>query len=352
MTTKGKKLATDTSDSPSLMRRLLYLTGFVLVILAIVGITAYAVWNDVNAQYNAPRHEAKAVADGTSLNRFVTFDETDANVFPMAMTAAPDGGFYLSRFGDGTLYKVDSAGALTKWASAGPIGALQFAPDGSLYAIVYSEASHNAVGNVYRINADAKTEAMPALPSTTGLPLFSQLALDSAGNVYVTDPTGGQVLIYRTGAANAEILWSAANVSGKRPHVVALAYDPVENGLLVSDVDNGSIYHVALDGTSDSLLYRETGLDVRVISVDAEGNIFLLAWQGDGGTLYLLRKDGTLQKVADQFRSPTALVLRDDKAYIVNSDAPGMLKSNGLLRPRSKPPFTVDVVDVKAVLGK
>ena len=350
MTTQGKKLATTQSDSPSLLRRLLYLIGFALVILAIVGITAYAVWNDVNAQFNAPRHEAKAVADGTSLNRFITFEE-DA-VFPMAMTAAPDGGFYLSRFGDGTLYKVDAAGTLTKWAFPGPIGALQAGPNGTLVAIKYSEASHNAVGNLYTMSADGNLEALPTLPTAVGLPLFSQLALDPAGDIYVTDPTGGQIVVYRTGAAAADILWAAANVNGKRPHVVALAYDPVANGLLVSDVDNGSIYRVALDGKSDSLLFRQTGLDVRVISVDATGNIFLLAWEGDSGILYLYRQDGTLQKVADQFRSPTALVLRDDKAYVVNSDAPGMLKSNGLLQPRAKPPFTVDVVDVKSVLGK
>lgn len=350
MATQRRKLAADTSDSPSLMRRVLYFLVFALVILAIVGITAYAVWNDVNAQYNAPRHEAKAVADGVSLDRFVTFEED--NVFPMAMSTAPDGGFYLSRFGDGTLYKVDAAGALTKWASPGPVGAMQLAPDGSLYAIRYSEASHNAVGNLYHLTADGKVEAMPALPSASGLPLFSQLAVDPAGNVYITDPTGGQIVVYRAGAATSEILWAAANVNNKRPQVAGLAYDPVEKGLLVSDVDNGSIYRVGLDGKGDSLLYRQTGLDVRVISVDAEGNIFLLAWEGDGGILYLYRKDGTLQKIADQFRSPSALVLRADKAYVVNSDAPGMLKSNGLLQPRSKPPFTIDVIDVKAVLGK
>jgi hypothetical protein len=349
-TQRSRKIATSDSDTPSLLRRLLYFVGFALVILAIVGITAYAVWNDVNAQFNAPRHEALAIAEGTTLDRFITFEED--SVFPMAMTTAPDGDFYLSRFGDGTLYKVDASGNLTKWASLGPIGALQSAADGSLYAIVYNESSHNAIGTLYHITADAKLEALPATPSGTNLPLFAQLAVDSAGDLYVTDPTGGQVIVYRKGAATSEILWAAANVNNKRPRVAGLAYDPIENDLLVSDVDTGSIYRVALDGKSDSLLFRQSGLDMRVLNVDAAGNIFILSWEGDSGVLYLLRKDGTLQKLADQFRSPSALVLRDDKAYVVNSDAPGMLKSTGLLRPRSKPPFTVDVVGVASVLGK
>ncbi|MBX3065352.1 MAG: hypothetical protein KF726_20410 [Anaerolineae bacterium] len=335
------------SDSPSARKRLLYFLGFALVIIAIVGVTIYAIYNDLNSRFNGPRHEAKAVAPNVIVSQFLTFEED--RTFPMGLTASPDGGFYLSRFNASGISKVNAEGKIEAFAVTGSAtGALAFnATDGNLYAVVYNEATQNAVGSLVKIDSEGLATELPAIPNQNGLPLFAGLALDPAGNVYVTDPIGGQVWRYPPNAAVPELWWTAATVSNQRAIVVAITYDPTREKMLVSDVGTGTVYAVAMDGSEAQPLYRQTGIDVRAITVDEKTNrLFLTVWNNDNGAVNLLQADGSLLLLADDFRSPTATVLLDDKLYVVNSDVPGLIQSSGLVQPRAKPPFTVDVLDL------
>lgn len=346
--TTTKRPATDASEPP-LIKRAIYLLGFVAVILAIVGFTAYALWNDVNAQFNSPRHEAKGVAEGVTLERFLTFEEE--NVFPIGLAQDDAGTFYLSRFGSNTLYKVNAQGERTLWKNYAAIGAMVYGSDGYLYVISYSEETQKNYGNVQRIDADGKVESLPPIPGNKGLPFFAQMAFDPAGNLYVTDPSGGRVWVYRPGLATPELWWTAAPVGNQQPQVLGIAYDPTKSAMLVSDVGTDSLYRVPLTGLAPLLILRQNRLDIQVVTVDGFGRVFLTIWEHDDASFNLLKDDGNLVRLADGFRSPTATLLRDKKAYVVNSDAPGLLQSQGLIRPRAKPPFTVDVIDLNAIIG-
>jgi hypothetical protein len=346
---KGTANASNQAGEPPLIKRLVYLVGFALIIVAIVGFTAFALWNDINAQFNAPRHEAKRVAEGVTVERFVTFPEDATDVFPIGMSEGPDGTFYLSRFGNNLLYMVSPRGELSVWKNYAAIGAMATAPDGYLYVISYAEESQKNYGSVQRISPGKAVETLPAIPASKGLPFFAQLAFDPASNLYVTDRE--RVWVYRPNAPAPEVWWTAAPLGSQRPQLLGIAYDPTQSAMLISDVGTDSLYRVPLTGRDPLVLLRRSQLDIQVITVDGWGRVLLTLWEHDNASLNLLNADGTLLRLADGFRSPTAVVLRDQKAYVVNSDAPGLLQSQGLLRPRAKPPFTIDVVDLAAIFS-
>lgn len=331
-------------SSPSLTRRLTFFTVFGAALIGIVALTAVLVINDINSRLNAPRHDSKALLPGISVAPFVTLP--DEGIFPVGLTQDADGTFYLSLFGTGAIKKIDAKGAQTPFINPeGAIragGPLVIGPDKALYIVDFSEKTKNAVGQIKRITPDGKVTNFVSLPDGKGLPLFAQMTFDDAGNLYVTDPNGGRIWQF-TPDGSPSLWWTAAAVGSSKPQLTGIAFDPAHKALIVSDVGTGTIYRVDLAGDihRSATLYQKTGLDVRALTLDDEGRVLLAIWQNENGILGRLDADGQLIKLADGFRAPTAIVYWDGKAYIVNSDLPGILQ-----QIKAKPPFTVDVVDL------
>lgn len=338
------------AGEPTAARRILYFLGFAVVIIAIVGVTIYLVLGDLNSQF-ATRHDSKPAADGVQISVYLSFDQD--RVFPFSMVQRPDGALLVSQFGTGSVVQIDSSGTATPLAKlAGGVGALAVSPDGTLYAIAYSTTDRNAAGSVVEINADGTSVALEALPNGPGtLPLLAQLSLDPDGNLYVSDPSHGQVWRYRAPELKPELWWAAQGTGSRKPQPVALSYDAGRARMLVSDVSNGTLYAVPLSGGTPDVVLRQSGLDIFAVTVDAQNRVFVAMWKNDNGSLHLLRDDGSLLKLADDLRGPSSILVQGDSAYVVNSDIFGVLESGaGLLRPRALPPFTVDKIDFAAAL--
>jgi sugar lactone lactonase YvrE len=340
------------------LRRLaLLLLALAAAIGVIIGITVLLIYRIPNR----PRHDAKPVAQGVTVAPFVTL--TELNTFPMGIAAAPDvaDGLYLSLFGTGAILKVDANGSPTpvitaQDSSITASGAIAVGPDKALYVVDYSSTDlRQSKGTIKRITPDGKVTPFGNVLPNQVLPLWAQMAFDTAGNLYITDPATGEIWQFAPNGTRT-VFWNAAPLGGVRGQPTGITYDPARNALVVGDAGTGSIYRLVLTSGSPNveLLHRQTGLDVQAVALDAQGRVLFTAWENDDGKLFRLEADGAPTILADGFRTPTSLVFRGGKIYVVNSDMLGLAPPILGFIPsplQAKPPFTVDVVDVSGALA-
>jgi DNA-binding beta-propeller fold protein YncE len=324
-------------------------------VAVIIGVTALLIYRIPSR----PRHDAKPVTQGVTVAPFVTLPEE--NIFPMGLTAASDDSFYVSLFGTGAILKVDAKGSPTPFiapqdASLVAGGTMALGPDKALYVIDYSSTDlRQAKGTIKRITPDGKISVFGTVLPNQVLPLWAHMAFDAAGNLYITDPATAEIWQFAPSGSRT-VLWNAAPLAGVRGQPTGIAYDSARNALVVGDAGTGSIYRLVLtSGTPNvELLYRQSGLDVQALALDAQGRVLFTAWADDNGKLYRLEANGAPTILADGFRTPTALVFRSGKVYVVNSDMLGLAPPILGFIPsplQAKPPFTVDVVDVSGALA-
>lgn len=342
-------LAPTATGEPSPLKRFLYFLVFGLVLVGIVMLAVWVLYNDINSRFNSPRKDAVPVATGVTVKPFLSWSAP--TIFPMGMTVRAEGGFYLSEFGTGKIQQVATDGAQTQFALPAPaVGALASWQE-NLFVVAYNVANENATGSLYRYAPTGERSALPPLPTGQDLVLFTQLAVDGSGNLYVSDPLSGKVFRYAAPDYLPSEWWTPPRPStgATRAEATGIAYDATKDRMIVCDSAAGAIYAVPLQGASQgtqaTILARDTGLDARAIAVDAQGHIYLALWKNDASELVWLKDDGSKIIMARNFRSPSAIVVMGKQAYVVNSDAPGLLTGSFLLRPRAKLPFTVDLVD-------
>ena len=242
--------------------------------------------------------------------------------------------------GTGAVDRVSADGTRANFQHLTAPGAIARGADGSLYVIDYQAADSRTYGLLKRIAPDGRISYFGEALNDRRLPLLAQLAVDAAGNVYVSYASSAEVWrVTPDGVAAA--WWTVPPVGGVAGQPVGLAYDALKNALLVADPGTGSIYRLAVgtDAPSAETLFRQAGLDLRTLAVDAAGRVFVAHWIGDNGVLSRLEPDGTLITLADGFRAPVAILARADALYVANSALPAMLTRVG-----DEPPFTVSRV--------
>ncbi len=334
-------------------RIVLFFLAFGFAIAVIIGLTALLIYNSAVR----PRREGRAVLAGVIVRPFVTLPND--NLFPMGLAAAPDGRLYLTLFGTGAIMQVDAQGNAAPWAGAkGKIhagGSIAFGPDQTLYVVDFSTTDPRAaVGTLRRITPDGKVGAFGVTPTgqPLTLPLFSQMVFAPNGNLYVTDPSSARIWQIAP-SGSGTIWWTAPALGNSRAQPTGIAYDTTHNALVIGDAGTGSVYRLALDGPAGNplVLYRQAGAEVQSVVVDAQGHVLVSIWDHDNGQLARLESDGRLTLLGDSFRAPTAILFRDNRVYVANSDLLGLVPPLFGVIPsplRAKPPFTVDVVDLSA----
>ena len=261
----------------------------------------------------------------------------------MGMAVASDGKLYVSLFGTGIVRAIDQNGKLAAplhVAFTAP-GALALGPDQSLYVVDYSAHDTTGQGAIRRIRPDSTVQQL----SGYALGLFSQMVVDEAGNLYATDPV--TATIWRSGPDGwtSYHWWNLPQTTGIQSLPTAITYDITRHALLVGDAGTGTIFRindVHATPPQGSTLFHQSGLDIRSMTFDYQGRVLIISWERDNGVLSRLSEHGTLVKLAEGFRAPTAVVYHAHKAYVVNSDGLALLTKQPAL------PFTVDVVDLSA----
>jgi sugar lactone lactonase YvrE len=340
----------DHIDQRPIGRLIIFFLVFAASIILIVFLTGYLVYRSYIA---GPRHDSKAVAAGVTVSPMVSLNT--AKSFPLGLAAAPNGMFYLSLFGTSEILQVDTTGKMTMLVSFGKLkapGSLVVAADNTIYVVDFAATDpRSAFGTLKRIRPDGSIANYGTVASK--LPLFSQLAFDSAGNLYLTDPSTAQIWRYDQ-TSTATRWWASAAVGTVKPLPTGIAYDSTRNAMIIADAGTGTIYRVNIDAnglaTNPVVLFRNAEADIKAVTVDDQGHVLMANWNHDNGQLNRLESDGSLTTLADGFRAPSALVYRDNKVYVVNSDLLGLVPPLffGLIDSpvQAKPPFTVDVVDL------
>ncbi|MCC7207283.1 MAG: hypothetical protein IT323_08255 [Anaerolineae bacterium] len=339
-TPKPKRAAPADDERAPLRKRLLYFAIFALIILAIVGGTVFLVWNDIQTRLQAPVREPAAHAEGISISTFVAYDVKRA--FPTGLAEDGNGGLIVTLLGTGAVDRVSADGQTANFQQLTAPGAIARGPGGVLYVIDYQAADSRTFGQLKRITPDGQVSYFGDALNEGKLPLFAQLAVDGAGNLYVSHPDAASVWRV-TPDGVAALWWSVPPVGGVAGQPIGLAYAAQRNALLVADPGTGSIYSLSLAGGAPvaETLYRQAGLDLRTLAVDAAGVVYTAYWTADNGVLSRLEPDGTLVTLADQFRAPMAILARDTELFIANSGLPAMLTGVS-----DDPPFTVSRVQV------
>ncbi|MBE2194540.1 MAG: hypothetical protein IAE83_10230 [Anaerolinea sp.] len=329
------------SGSPTALRRLLYFLIFGLVIVGITGGTVLLLLADITNRLRTPRHEPVTTVESLQISTFARFDE--AKVFPVGITALPDGTRLLSLLGNGQIVRLNPDGSSSLWSLLTAPGAIAADADGSVYVVDYSAPDFRALGKLKRITPEGKVTYYGDALNAGGLSLLAQIALDGAGNVYVSDPD--RALIWRVLPGGVAAPWWAIPTVGTVKAVpIGLAYRAQHNQLLAADSGTGTIYQIDLnvEQPTGEPLYRKAGIDVRTLTIDAQGQIYVSLWQHENGQVARLEADGTLTVLAEKFRAPLGMVAVEGKVYVVNSDLPGLIA-----QINAEPPFTVDVLSSK-----
>jgi sugar lactone lactonase YvrE len=302
---------------------------------------------DLGTRLNAPRGASVAVAEGVTVAPFASFP--DARTYPIGIAAAPDGTLYVSELGKGAIHTLDEQGNIQLWISrdqGGQIrapGALTFGADGAMYAIDYPSSDPNsAEGLVVRITPEGRVTPFGRTPEDLGLPLFAQMTFDSANNLYVTDPATAEV--WRISPDGTTVVWwNLPPNNNVRAIPTGITFDPARNRLYISDSGTGTIYEVdpvAFNPTGNVLL-RRPNLDARALTMDENGRLLMLVWEGGDGVLARVSGDQGYTTLARNFRNPTGIIYDNGRAYVVNSDTFSLLG-----RTEAVLPFTVDLVTI------
>ncbi len=343
----SKTAALPTPEPQRGTRFALFVVVMTVAVVAIVGLTGLLIYNSLKL----PRHDAKPVAPNVTVTTFLSFPED--NIYPVGLARAADGTFYLSEFGTGAMLKADLQGKLTPIVAAhGALsagGPLVVGPDGTLYVIDYANQNF---GTLKRVTQDGTVQPFGIAPANKSIALFAQMAFDDKGNLYVTNPSYGEVWRFDA-SGNGRVWWSAPAVANVAGLPTGIAFDAPKNAFIIGDTGTGTIYRIGIADNGNSgdtlLMHRESSLDIRALALDEADRVLFTGWQHDQDHLSRLEADGTVTVLAAGFRAPTALVYRDHKAYVVNSDLLGLAKVLGGAVPsplQARPPFTVDVVSI------
>src|SRR5262245_52536658 len=93
----GLEASTSTQTRRPIRRLIVFFLALGSAIALIIGVTALLLYNS----YNRARHDGKALAAGITVEPFVSLPGD--SIFPIGLAAAPDGTFYLTQFGTGSI---------------------------------------------------------------------------------------------------------------------------------------------------------------------------------------------------------------------------------------------------------
>ena len=225
------------------------------------------------------------------------------------------------------------------------------APDGALYILDRIAALESKGAIVWRLQATELTSVVqiPAEPSV-GLLLPDDIAVDSAGQIYISDRDPARVWRYSREGRNLGIFWRPS--AGVEAAPTGLAYDARRDAMLISDSAQDAVYRVpagavdpaaAMDAT-ETLFNDEArqGYGFDGIDVTPAGDIYLalLAWNRaarlDKGELLMLARD---------FRGASDLVYDAARGRLIVTNWNQFSLGFGTL---PQLPFALDVIELSA----
>lgn len=304
---------------------------------------------------STPRVLAVALQDGLTVQQFAPLPGEDA--YPPAVAVAPDGTVYTGSYATGTLWAITPDGEVTEVPGSNDalasITGLDVAPDGALLILTRATSDPRAAGGaIWRLTPDgtlaefAQINDSDTESENQGFIAPDDITADSAGRIYATDR--GRRAVWRWEAdGSGGVQWWQPDEDNVIP--TGLAYDPLNNAIIVTDLAQHSIYRVSVDSGTGDLIYRYSsgttppGFDG--VTVAPDGTIYAAALEQNG--IVTLREGDTFDTseivyIAGNFRGSSDVAIAPDgtRLYVTNFD------SASLVAPGVRPqlPFALDVI--------
>jgi sugar lactone lactonase YvrE len=325
-------------------RIVIFILIFGGALMGLIAITALLIVLTLNAGGRAP---AVGLRDGVTVREFAALPDNDA--YPAAVAVAPDGRVYTGSYVTGAVWSMDSTGEVTELPgtrdSIGAVSGLTIALDGTIFVVDQLDADTRTLGGALkRIATDGTVSDFATINDERGFVLPDDVSLDSQGSIYITDRGRGEIWRFDSSGANGQLWWTPPEAEGETRHVpTGLAYDALNDAMIVTDSNLNVIYRVTIDNASAEAIYvhgnREfaPGLDGVVVTPD--GTIYAAATAQNG---VVTLTNGELVYVAGQFRSPSDVDFRDGKLYVANFDSFSLVVA--AVSPRL--PFAIDEIDL------
>jgi sugar lactone lactonase YvrE len=341
---------------------LLSVIGLAIVALLFMG-TALLYFQNIRSM---PRPVPAALpAAGVTVTEFVQFDAADA--YPASVAVAADGTLYTASYLTGAVWRIAPDGnvqSITDSAAhIGSVMGLEVDNNGILYVLDRVDPLQAAGAVIWRITADT-IEQVLTLPAqgqhVIGIP--AALAADTTGHLYVADMqydrsrATGRILRITLASGAIDDWWELPAAPGEKPAAPAgLAYDALNNALLVTDAAHDAIYRIPLsnpNAPAETLYaFNDSTPDrpgLNGITVADDGTIYVAAL---GLNRAARLEDGALVYLAAGFRgaSDIAYDAHAQRLFVNNWDQRWLLPVNFLFISQQfapRLPFSIDVIQL------
>ena len=313
--------------------------------LLILALTAFLFLQSLN---NAPRSVAVAQQEGITVEEYAILPDDDS--YPAALTVSADGTVFTGSYDTGAVWSVSSTGEINEIPGTrdiiGAVTGLTFSPNGTLYILDRIESSPSASGGViWRLTPDGQLFVFGSIPDDFISP--DDIVTDADGKVYVTDR--GRREIWRFDPTGTPDLWWTVPETDERADDVlptGLAYDPVQNAILLTDTLADTIYRITLPDKTTDILYRYMGSETVPgfdgITVAPDGRVYVAAFNQRA---VVELRDGELIPLAQGFRGGSDVEYYDERLYVTNFDQRSIALP-GIVEPQL--PFALDVITLPA----
>lgn len=338
-------------------RRVLF---FVVMAVTVVVVLAISWLVLVALVRSSPRLVPIVLTEGWQVREYVQLNDADA--YPATLAIAPDGTLYSGSYVTGALWAIAPDGTQRELpdtrAQIGSVTAITVAPDGRLF-VLDRLSPFQALGmKIWLLEGDTLTlfaDYRGSRQETLLLP--DDLAVDSAGNVYVSDR--GRDFVWRIDpdGGGGTVWWRnppIANVQNYAP--TGLAYDPARHALFISDSALDILYQVDIgeDGSAVNtrVLYTRQMSDEPIAigfdGLSVLGDTLYVAGLNNGRVGAFDLNTRRMTYLAGNFRGAVDVsAAQDGRVFVANWDQRSLLPVPVLLfEVTIEPhlPFSLDVL--------
>lgn len=331
---------------PPAQRKLVFALFMVGGVLLIGGITVGVILLSLNVG----RDQSVALVEGVAVREFAALP--DDNAYPASVTVGPDGTVYTGSYVTGAVWSITPDSIVSEIPgtreSIGAVVGLTVGPDGALYVIDKGDPSPLTLGGeVKQVGVDGTARRLAAIEDERGFLLPDDITFDAQNRFYVSDRGRAEVWRFEADGSGGAAWWTAPESDSEtRPAPTGLAYDPVNDAIIITDSNLNRIYRVPVQGGEGELLYAHRGAEhapgLDGVTVGPDGTIYVAALGQNG--LVRLNEAGELEYIAGVFRGISDVAYFERRIYAANFDSFSLVVP--LVRPRL--PFALDVVELSS----